>query len=97
MEFEAADKFSGAVLIAKDGKPIFEQTYGASDREDNIPNAPETRFRIGSMNKMFTAVATLQLVQAGNLKLADPLGKYLTAMPTRKSFHSPWVGNAGGD
>jgi D-alanyl-D-alanine carboxypeptidase len=82
-ERTAADKFSGAVLIAKDGKPIFEQAYGMANREGRIPNTLTTRFRNGSMNKMFTAVATLQLAQAGKLKLDDPVGKYLTDYPNK--------------
>ena len=59
----AADRFAGAVLIAKDGKPVFSEAYGLADREHKtVPNTLKTRFRIGSMNKMFTAVAILQLV-----------------------------------
>ncbi len=77
------DRFSGAVAVAKNGKPLFEQAYGLADREHNIPNKLDTRFRIGSMNKMFTAVAVLQLAEAGKLKLTDPLGKYLTDYPNR--------------
>ncbi|HVN19370.1 MAG TPA: serine hydrolase domain-containing protein [Dongiaceae bacterium] len=79
----AADTFSGAVLIAKDGKPIFAQAYGFADREHKAPNALKTRFRIGSMNKMFTAVATLQLLQAGKLDLKDTVGKYLSDYPNK--------------
>jgi D-alanyl-D-alanine carboxypeptidase len=74
----AADRFSGAILVAKDEKVIFEQAYGMADREKKIPNQLNTQFRIGSMNKMFTAVCILQLVQAGKIQLSDPLGKYLT-------------------
>ena len=77
----AADHFSGAVLLAKDGKAVFTAAYGLADREKKIPNKLDTRFRIGSMNKMFTAVSVLQLVQAGKIKLTDPLGKYLTDYP----------------
>jgi CubicO group peptidase (beta-lactamase class C family) len=58
----AADKFAGAVLLAKDGKPIFAGAYGMADREKKIANTLNTKFRIGSMNKMFTAVSILQLV-----------------------------------
>ncbi len=79
----AADRFAGAVLIAKNGKPIFAEAYGLADREHKIPNTLKTRFRIGSMNKMFTAVAILQMVQAGKLGLNDPLGKYLTDYPNK--------------
>ncbi len=74
----AADRFSGAILVAKDEKMIFEQAYGMADREKKVPNQLNTQFRIGSMNKMFTAVCILQLVQAGKIQLSDPLGKYLT-------------------
>jgi D-alanyl-D-alanine carboxypeptidase len=77
------DKFSGAVLVAKDGKPVFTAAYGMADREKKIPNRLDTQFRIGSMNKMFTAVSVLQLVQAGKIKLTDPLGKYLADYPNK--------------
>jgi D-alanyl-D-alanine carboxypeptidase len=79
----ATDKFSGAVLLAKDGKPIFTGAYGMADREKKIPNTLNTKFRIGSMNKMFTAVSILQLVQAGKISLSDPVGKYLTDYPNK--------------
>jgi D-alanyl-D-alanine carboxypeptidase len=82
-EKAAQGQFAGAVLVAKDGKPVFEQGYGLADREDHIPNTLKTRFRNGSMNKMFTAVATLQLAQAGKLKLDAPVGKYLTDYPNK--------------
>jgi Beta-lactamase len=73
----AAGRFSGDILVAKDGKPFFEEAYGLSDREHRVPKTLQTRFRIGSMNKMFTAVAVLQLAQAHKLGLDDPIGKYL--------------------
>ena len=79
----AADRFAGAALLAKDGKASFEEAYGLADREHKILNTLKTRFRIGSMNKMFTATATLQLVQAGKLGLDDPLGKYLKDYPNK--------------
>jgi len=79
----AADKFAGAVLLAKDGKAVFSGAYGLADREKKIPNTLSTKFRIGSMNKMFTAVSILQLVQAGKISLSDPVGKYLTDYPNK--------------
>jgi D-alanyl-D-alanine carboxypeptidase len=82
-ERAAADKFSGAVAISKNGKTIFAQAYGLADREKKTPNTLQTQFRMGSMNKMFTATAILQLAQAGKLKLTDPLGKYLTDYPNQ--------------
>ena len=75
--------FSGAVLVAKDGKAIFAEAYGLADRDKKTPNTLKTRFHIGSMNKMFTAVAALQLVQAGKLDLNAPVGKYLADYPNQ--------------
>lgn len=80
----STDKFAGTVLLAKDGKPIFTGAYGMADREKKIPNTLGTKFRIGSMNKMFTAVSILQLVQAGKVALNDPVGKYLTDYPNKE-------------
>jgi D-alanyl-D-alanine carboxypeptidase len=77
------DELSGAVLVAKDDRVLFSRAYGLADRKHRIPNALRTRFRIGSMNKMFTAVAILQLVQAGKVKLTAPLGTYLRDYPNR--------------
>lgn len=80
----ASGGFAGAVLLAKNEKPVLAEAYGYADREQKIPNTLTTRFRIGSMNKMFTAVAVLQLVQAGKLGLDDALGKYLTDYPNKE-------------
>ncbi len=80
----AADQFSGAAIVAKNGKPIFTAAYGLADREKTIPNALNTKFRIGSMNKMFTATAVLQLVQSGKIRLDDPLIKYLPDYPNKE-------------
>lgn len=77
----AADRFSGAVLIAKDGKPIFTGAYGLADREAKTPVTADTQFRYGSMGKMFTAVAIFQLAQAGKLDLTAPIGRYLPGYP----------------
>lgn len=77
----AADRFSGALLIALDGKSVFEKAWGQADREAKRPNTVDTQFRIGSMNKMFTAVATLQLVSKGKLALTDPIGKHMPDYP----------------
>ena len=76
-----AGEFSGAVLVVRDGSTLFEGGYGLADRERGLPNTPLTQFRVGSMNKMMTAVAVLQLVQAGTLRLDVPLGTYLRDYP----------------
>jgi D-alanyl-D-alanine carboxypeptidase len=74
-------RFSGAVLVAHQGKPVFGGAYGLANRETAESNKLTTRFRMGSMNKMFTATAIMQLVQAGKIKLTDSLGKFLTDYP----------------
>lgn len=78
------DEFSGAVLVARGGKPIFQRAIGLADRQQGIPNQLSTQFRIGSMNKMFTAVSILQLVQTGKVGLGDPLGKHLKDYPNQE-------------
>jgi D-alanyl-D-alanine carboxypeptidase len=77
------DKFSGDVLVARRGKIAFEKAYGLADRDKHASNTLNTQFRIGSMNKMFTATAILQLVGEGKVELAAPVGKYLPDYPNR--------------
>lgn len=77
------DGFSGVVLVARGGVPIYHKAVGLADREQARANTLGTRFRIASMTKMFTAVAVLQLVQAGKLRLGAPLGTYLTDYPNQ--------------
>ncbi len=79
----AADQFSGAIMVTRNGKPILAEAYGFADREHKIANTLKTRFRIGSMNKMFTAVAVLQLAEKRKLDVKDPLGKYLPDYPNK--------------
>jgi D-alanyl-D-alanine carboxypeptidase len=76
-----AGEFSGAVLVTRDGYTLFEGAYGLADREKGVANTPLTQFRVGSMDKMLTAVAVLQLVQAGKVLLDAPLGTYLPDYP----------------
>jgi len=71
------DKFSGTVLVAKEDKVIFERAYGFACRRFNVPNRIDTKFNIGSLNKLVTKVAILQLVQKGKLDLDDLVGKHL--------------------
>jgi|GEM_PF-731066 len=79
----AEGRFSGVVMLAKDGRPVFQRAYGVADRTRGIANTVDTRFNLGSMNKMFTAVAIAQLVSAGKLSYADPVSKYIPDFPTR--------------
>ena len=75
--------FQGTLLVAKDGKPVLRKAYGLADRENKKPNVMDTQLRMGSMNKMFTAVAALQLVDKGKLDLDAPVGKYLPQYPNK--------------
>ena len=80
----AADEFSGAVLVAKDGQVIFQKAYGLANRTANIPNRVETKFNLGSMNKMLTAVAVMQLAEQGKLAVTDTVGKHLPDYPNKE-------------
>jgi D-alanyl-D-alanine carboxypeptidase len=79
-----ADELAGAVLVARHDKVLLQDAWGRADRKAGTANTPATRFRIGSMNKMFTAVATLQLVEAHKLALDDPIGKHLPGYPNKE-------------
>jgi D-alanyl-D-alanine carboxypeptidase len=81
-ELADADAFSGAFLVARDGTVLIQEARGLADREAGTPNTVDTQFRIGSMNKMFTAVAILRLIEAGELALDDPVGKHLPDYPS---------------
>ncbi len=81
----AEDKFSGVVLVAQDDKPIFSKAYGEADKEKKLPNNLDTKFNLGSINKMFTRVAIGQLVQQGKISFEDKLGKFLPDYPNTKA------------
>jgi CubicO group peptidase (beta-lactamase class C family) len=82
-QLTAADTFSGAVLVAKDNRPIFREAYGLADKAHNLPNTVETKFNLGSMNKMFTGVAIAQLAERGKLSFTDTIDKYLPDYPDK--------------
>ena len=67
-----ADSFSGAVLLARDGKPLLRQAWNRADRTGGARNRVETRFNLGSINKVFTKVAIAQLAQRGATTSGDP-------------------------
>jgi len=80
----AADTFSGAVLVARDGSPVFKKAYGMADRERRVANRTDTKFNLGSMNKMFTAIAIAQLAERGKLSFQDTIARHLPAYPNRE-------------
>jgi len=80
-ELVADDKFSGAVLVANNNEPIFQAAYGMANRDFNVPNTLDTKFNLGSMNKMFTAIAIAQLVERGALSFEDRLEEFMPDFP----------------
>jgi CubicO group peptidase (beta-lactamase class C family) len=76
-----ADVFSGTVLLAKDGKVLYSAAFGQANKDFGAPNKLDTKFNLGSMNKMFTSVTIAQLADQGKLSLDDPLAKFLPAFP----------------
>jgi CubicO group peptidase (beta-lactamase class C family) len=70
-------QFNGSALVAENGKVIFKKGYGMANMEWNIPNEPDTKFRLGSITKQFTATLILQLVEQGKIKLDGKLTDYL--------------------
>ena len=79
--YTRSDLSSGSVLVAHGGHPVFCKAFGPANREWDTPNAPDTKFRIGSVTKQFTASAVLQLVERGTLKLDDPISQYYPDAP----------------
>ena len=73
--------FSGTVLVAKNGKVVYEKAVGFTDNGQRIPNTPNTRYNISSIKKSFTAVLVMQLIQENKLNLEDPLTKYFPDCP----------------
>lgn len=76
-------KFTGSVLVAEKGKVIYKKGFGLADMEWNIPNQPDTKYRLGSITKQFTAMLIMQLVEQGKLKLDVPVSTYLPEYPKK--------------
>jgi len=73
--------FSGTVLVMKQNKVLLKKGYGMANREWNIPNTPDAKFRIGSITKQFTAACILQLIEAEKLSVDDKLSKFYPDFP----------------
>jgi CubicO group peptidase (beta-lactamase class C family) len=80
----AADAFSGTLLVAKDGKPIYKTVRGMASKAYNVPNRIDTKFNLASIGKTFTAIAIMQLVERGKLSLTDNVGKILPDYPNQQ-------------
>lgn len=80
---EKENYFNGVVLIAKGDKTIYKKAFGYANIADKIPNKVNTKFNLASMNKMFTGLAIMQLVEKGKISLNDRVGKYLFEFPNK--------------
>jgi CubicO group peptidase (beta-lactamase class C family) len=78
--------FSGSVLVAKGGKILASKGYGMANYELDVPNGPQTKFRLGSDTKQFTAMAIMQLQEQGKLKAEDPIKKFLPDFPNGETI-----------
>ncbi|GLR19521.1 serine hydrolase domain-containing protein [Portibacter lacus] len=74
-------EFNGALLVANEGKVIYQEGFGYANMEWNIPNQSDTKFRIGSITKQFTAILVLKLVAENKLDLHTPISNYLSEYP----------------
>ncbi len=72
-------EFSGTVLVAKNGRVLFEKVIGEANKSYKILNKTNTKFNIASVGKMFTGTAITQLVEKGKLSFNDPVSKYIPA------------------
>ena len=76
-----ANGFTGSILLAREGKPLVSKGYGFANIEWQVPNTPQTKFRVGSITKQFTSMTVMQLREQGKIKLEDSVCAYLTPCP----------------
>ncbi len=74
-------QFMGTVLVARGNNVLFSKGYGSANLEWNVPNTPDTKFRLGSLTKQFTAACILLLEERGKLSVNDPVKKYMPDAP----------------
>jgi serine beta-lactamase-like protein LACTB len=72
-----------AVTVTRDGRVVLSEGFGLADREQDIPATPSTKFRVGSVSKLFTAVALMRLVEEGTVDLDAPLRRYIDPYPSQ--------------
>jgi CubicO group peptidase (beta-lactamase class C family) len=75
--------FNGSALVADAGQVVLRKGYGLANMEWDIANTPDTRFRLGSITKQFTATLVMQLVEKGQIDLSAPITRYLPDYPTK--------------
>lgn len=74
-------RFTGAILVARNDQPVISKGYGMANFETETPNTPQTKFRLGSVTKQFTALAIVMLQERGKLSVNDSVCKYLADCP----------------
>ena len=79
--YTSGNAFMGAVLVVDGDRVLLDKGYGMADLEWGIANAPDVKFRLGSLTKQFTATLVLLLQEDGKLKIDDPVSKYLPDVP----------------
>ena len=79
--YDSFGTFNGSVLVAANGEVVFKKGYGLANREWGIPNQTDTRFRLGSITKQFTATLILRLVAEGKVRLDGSLAEYVPEYP----------------
>jgi CubicO group peptidase (beta-lactamase class C family) len=79
--YQQCGLFNGTALIAEHGQVVLKKGYGMANMERGIPNTPDTRFRLGSLTKQFTAALIMQLVDEGKLDVNAPISRYLPDYP----------------
>jgi D-alanyl-D-alanine carboxypeptidase len=79
--YARSNDFQGSVLVARHGRILLRESYGWANREHDVRNTADTKFRIGSVTKQFTATGILLLEQDGKLSTADSVCKYLPNCP----------------
>jgi CubicO group peptidase (beta-lactamase class C family) len=74
-------QLNGSVLVAERGTVLIDTAYGFANMELGVRNTPETRFRVASITKQFTATAIMMLAEDGKLSIADPIAKWVDSVP----------------
>ncbi len=86
-QYQALDLFSGVILLAEQGEPVYHKAFGLADRDNRKPNTTETLFDIGSMNKTFTSIVIKQLIGEGKLSYESKMVEHLSG------FTAPGTGD----
>ena len=79
------EKFNGSVLVVEEGKVVYKKGFGMANMEWDIPNEADTKFRIASITKQFTALLILQLASENKLDLDAPISIYLPDYPKKNA------------